>query len=308
VILKINPIIYMFVTTIKLKTAFNRTASNVLCSPISTLMTVFSSTLLLILISMILVLSNYYHSDFKKYIENISISIFLKDNVKIEDVKLMQKKISEEKIFSNFSYISKNAALREFSSTFEKNIDPETVIYNKVNPLPASFEISIDVTDNNISELNFIIEKFSKYPQVELIQNDSYLSKILINSNKMFKFCFGVIIPFICIIIGFVIWSTLNLALQQHQKEIKILQLVGASNMYITLPYLLEALFYGMFGATFGYLIVLIITNLLVSWFPYLINIDLFSWKIYLQLIIIGTVTGVFSSITAVKMFLKNDN
>jgi cell division transport system permease protein len=126
------------------------------------------------------------------------------------------------------------------------------------------------------------------------------------------KICVGMVIALI-IVTAFLITNTIKITIFSRKREIEIMRLVGASNINIKIPFILEGLFLGIMGSIipigltiFGY------TELykkfdgqLFSPFIKLITPEPFVYIISLVLIGIGIAVGMFGSYTAVRKHLK---
>lgn len=137
-----------------------------------------------------------------------------------------------------------------------------------------------------IDRLNFFVEKAR---QVGLIA-----SSILAISSILITF------------------NSIRITIYSRRKEMQIMRLVGASNLFIRLPYVFEGILYGL-AASIISTILLLITVGFIS--PYISESILsksfmsFFWsKFWLLLgfqIITGCTLGVASSMIAIRRYLK---
>jgi cell division transport system permease protein len=106
------------------------------------------------------------------------------------------------------------------------------------------------------------------------------------------------------------ILNTTFTAMMSRRREIEVMKLVGATNWFIRIPYMLEGLVHGMIGAV-GAGGVLFAFNRWV--FPKVQRINLFEyfrvtngevWSTSIMLLAIGCVVGVIGSTFAVWRYL----
>ena len=112
---------------------------------------------------------------------------------------------------------------------------------------------------------------------------------------------------------AFLITNTIKLAIYARRNEIEIMRLVGASNIAIKLPFVVEGFIIGLLGALipiivtiYGYIIAYnklgghIITNLikLIEPFNFVFNISF-------DIAALGALIGMFGSLKAVRKYLK---
>lgn len=141
--------------------------------------------------------------------------------------------------------VSKDEALE----SFKKRHESDELIVKALeslgnNPFTGSIRLSV----NNIDDFPVILKELSKpeYANVLAIDDQEFSdSKLLIDklsgfSNKMQKG--GLILSIIFMIIAIlVVYNTIQVAIYTHREEIGIMKLVGASNMFIRSPFLIEA-------------------------------------------------------------------
>ena len=126
------------------------------------------------------------------------------------------------------------------------------------------------------------------------------------------KISIGMVIALI-IVTAFLITNTIKITIFSRKREIEIMRLVGASNINIKIPFILEGLFLGIMGSIVPILLTIFgyvklyekFDGQLFSPFIKLIVPEPFIYMISLVLIGIGILVGMFGSYTAVRKHLK---
>ncbi len=247
--------------------------------------------------------------------EKIDISIQFKDNADEAKILELKKDLEDLEDVKTVEYISKEQALIDFQETHK---DSEYINQSLEelgeNPLFAV----LNVKASDISKYNSInkyiigndnykddIEKVNYKENERAIDN---LSKILAAVKDGIA---GITILFVFISI-LVSFNTIRLAMYSHKIEIEIMRLVGASNWYIRMPFIIEGAIFGAAGAVLTLLIISPsaayisprITQFLPDFNLYVYFTDnLFNIATILTLIGIGV--GVFSSFIAIRRYLK---
>lgn len=126
------------------------------------------------------------------------------------------------------------------------------------------------------------------------------------------KVSIGMVIALV-IVTAFLITNTIKITIFSRKREIEIMRLVGASNINIKIPFIMEGLFLGIMGSIlpilatiFGY--IALYTNFngqLFSPFIRLIIPEPFVYITSIILLVIGMAVGMFGSLRAVKKYLK---
>ena len=115
------------------------------------------------------------------------------------------------------------------------------------------------------------------------------------------------------LVTAFLISNTIKITIFSRKREIDIMRLVGASNINIKIPFILEGLLLGLVGSIIPILVVTYGYSTLYNYFDgelfghmvTLVKPNPFIFNISLYLMIIGIVVGMFGSYRAVKKYLK---
>ena len=234
------------------------------------------------------------------------VTAFFEDQVTLGEIDLLKAKLAETNKVKEMKYISKEEALAIYRE--QNKDDPLLLEMVTANILPASLEVST----TNISYLGEIAEILRQEPGVEevIFQQDvvEALNKWTTNIRLV---GLGLAIAFsltglltILVIIG------MKVALRK--EEVEIMELIGASKGFISAPFLLEGIFYGVIGALIAwgvaYLLLLYATPFLID---FLAGIPILPVPIFLMLavlggeLLLGAIIGTLGSFIAVRRYLK---
>jgi cell division transport system permease protein len=177
--------------------------------------------------------------------EKINISLYLKaESPEAEIMALKAKIISSDKVKS-VTYISRQAALDSFREKYKNNQD----VLNALKELGRNpLSPSLTIIPKNFAESSLLINelKMIDNPIIEsrdFSDNTTILSKI----NNITKRVNEVGLVIICIFILtslLVVYNSIRVAIYTHRQEIEIMRLVGASNFFIYMPYIVSAFVY----------------------------------------------------------------
>lgn len=219
------------------------------------------------------------------------------------DTQALKQKITALPNIRSVTYVSKEEAFRELQTDLQDHITLNGII---ANPLPPYF--SIKVTEPE--KITDVAQALEGMPGVTKV---NYLQKMVSNFVSLFKaverFLFGIIIFLLgCALL--IIYNTIRLGVFSRYREIKIMQLVGASYGFIQWPFLLEGAFYGLMGALLAILFLepsyTAMTNQMTAIFS--IN-SLVHGKamgsLLLELAASGVVVGALGSFLSVNRYLR---
>ena len=247
--------------------------------------------------------------------EKIDISIQFKDDAGEEKILEFKEDLEELEEVKSVEYISKEQALINFREAHKDNeyIDQSLEELGE-NPLFAVLNVkakslgqyeAIDDYIKNNENYKDIIESVNFKENEKAINNFSSILKTVKEGM------FGLTALFI--LIGIMIaFNTIRLAMYAHKIEIEIMRLVGASNWFIKMPFIVEGALFGIIGCVvtlvFIFPIIMYISPKVSQFLP---GFDLQNYfmddfpKIAGVLLISGIALGVISSLIAIKRYLK---
>lgn len=246
--------------------------------------------------------------------EKINISVYFQPEVSEEEVLEIKGVFVGIEGVKSVEYVSKNQAFDEFKNLGES--DPSIKKALELigeNPLLSSLVIrahssekyeSIDQAVQNAG-LGEKINRISYKENKDSIERFNNIIKII----KEIGLALGVIFVAVAVMITF---NTIRITIYSHKQEFEIMRLVGASNLYVEMPYVFEGIFYGI-SASIVSVIALFGTVKFMSSFANKIvpGYNLVSYYldhlllIFSSLIVLGIILGIISSFIAIRRYLK---
>jgi cell division transport system permease protein len=181
--------------------------------------------------------------------DKIDISLYLKIDAAESAILALKDKIAASPRIKNVVYISKDAAIVSFRARYANNQEILAALKELGrNPLSPS----LTITPKDFSESNLVISdlKVLDSPLIEsrdFSDNSAILDKINNITKRVSEVGLGIIGIFILISL-LVVYNAIRVAIYTHRQEIEIMRLVGASNLFIYMPYLFSAFIYALFS------------------------------------------------------------
>ena len=289
-----------------LKNAFENFFRNKLVNFLS--LGIISFTLLVLgIFNMISTNLNRYISRFS---ENIEAIFYIRENAQSEQTDRLLRHIEENLLIRDIRYFSREDARNRFAREF-----PELAYILsefKSSPFPASIEVKFRESQNIFIQIESFIKEIRQNPLIESVQlNTDWAKKI--DRAKKFIGLIGAFLSFILIFVSiFIIFNVIKLNIFYRQDEIRILKLVGATNFYIRVPFLIEGFILGLLGGVTAGLLLFSLLKLFATYggaaldiARQVIDIKSIPMRIYYELIVAGPAVGLFSSMLSLKRFLK---
>ena len=247
--------------------------------------------------------------------EKIDISLYLKADASEEQVTSLKTEISQMSKVKQVMYTSKADALRSFRETNADN--PEVLAALRElgrNPLSPS----LIIVPNNVEEAPQLINEVKQIDS-DIIESRDFTDNTLIldKINDITKKISEIGLFIICIFLFtsmLVAYNSIKVAIYTHRREIEIMRLVGASNSFIYLPFVLSAVIYAFLSVM---LIIILFYPFLGILQPYLevffmdYNINIIDYFLNNFIIIFGlqflvvSIVSVLSSWLAIRRYAK---
>ena len=177
---------------------------------------------------------------------SLSMSIYLQDNISNtnrDNVKSFLKGLPSAEISR---FISKERALKDLKDALGSQAGLLEGLSD--NPLPASFEVILREVGLQQTDLDNIKEELQGIEGVEEVQfSEEWLKrfKALMDMVRLVGIIVG---GLLCFCVLFIVTNTIKLTIYSHKGEIEILKLVGATDWFVKIPFLLEGIIHGILG------------------------------------------------------------
>ncbi len=230
--------------------------------------------------------------------ERLNVEIFIDNSLDLYSIKLLQNNVSDIKGIETVTYISKENALERFRDEFGE--DPLAILGE--NPLPASLLVKIKNEYRNPEKIVIVVENIKVLKGVDEVIYHGRLFRLI---NQYSKVILAIDIGLFFIVLLSVILlvsNTLRLTILSQQKNIQIMQLVGATINFVRRPYLVQGVFQGFIGGVISMGIVWVIVQLIRFRFPHLLVIPFY---VLIMPFLIGLVVSYLGSLMALKRFLN---
>ena len=177
--------------------------------------------------------------------DKINISLFLKADTPESEIMSLKAKISNSDKVKNVNYVSQQSALEIFREKYKNNQS----VLNALKELGRNpLSPSLTIIPNNFSDSALLINelKMIDSPIIEsrdFSDNTVILGKVNNITKRVNEVGLFIIIIFVLTSL-LVVYNAIRVAIYTHRQEIEIMRLVGASNFFIYMPYVVSAFVY----------------------------------------------------------------
>jgi cell division transport system permease protein len=192
----------------------------------------------------ILIISVTFLYGLLKYVEaQPQVTVYFKSDTKESEILQIQQELEASKKVSSTEYISKEKAYEIYKELTKDN--PLLLEMSSKEILPASLEIY--ATDPTY--LEEIADSLRERKGVDEVQFQKIIVDRLLTLTNAVRNATLVLCAFLIFMATIVVIATTSFKIALRKEEIEILQLLGASNFFITKPYLKEGLVMGFLAS-----------------------------------------------------------
>ena len=232
------------------------------------------------------------------------IEVFFKQNIDLKAAKEVSDLILEIKGVRSSTVINKDDAVRIFKDQFGEDI----LGILGYNPLPVSAVVNLKRNSEEVLDATPIVNKIKKMDGVEEVRYQGHLiKKIERTYARVMKIFPWVALVFISVAV-LVIYNTVKLSIFSRKDLISSLKLIGATRLFIQMPFIFEGLIDGIIATIVS--VPLIIGT--INGANYVIN-NFTSWNVelaiapvlFLWLTLLSGIISVLGSYRAVSGAMK---
>jgi cell division transport system permease protein len=209
-------------------------------------LTVISISVGLLLLSAYLLITINVDSVINRWSKGFGMVVYLQEDIGTEEEKHLKSLLLQDKEILEVKYISNEQAL----DTLREVLGSQASVLEELeeNPLPSSFELKLK---RDIISPLLVEKKAAWIRQIDGVDDVQYGEEWLSSLNTISK-ALSIIAIFlggaIFIAITFITYTTIKILFYRRIDEIETMKLLGATRIFIKLPFLMEGLFIGFFS------------------------------------------------------------
>lgn len=236
---------------------------------------------------------------------NVEIKVTLEPATSEENIVALKEQIEEMKQVDSLEHSTKEEELDRLIGVLGKGMG----LYKSSNPLGDAFYVKV----KDPQQIAKVAQSLKEYDYVEdSVYGEGTVEK-LFNVLTTSRNIGAVLIVGLLVTAMFLISNTIRLTINSRGSEIEIMKLVGATNSFVRIPFVLEGVWLGLIGSvipviglSIGY------TRFYNTFSPRLENEIMqllapspFLFQINFLVILIGVGIGVWGSFVSVRKFLN---
>lgn len=278
-----------------------------------TVAAVITSSVSLLLFGLTLLIQRGFDNQLEQWSGGVELIVYIENDATPEQIALVRSELEstpEIVDVSKLRYLTVEESLAEAQVLFAG--DPDTLQLLTVDNIPSEFKV-VPTEATSIDLLQNLAEGFRGLPKVKQVVFPGELIDVLASLQGFVGNILLLITAILLVSAVLLIWNTIRTAMFARRREIEVMKLVGATNWFIRLPFMLEGLLQGLAGgviASGGMLVMNAYWTRGVRDFPSAAGLgafvvtDGYPWWIVLWIVLLGMLVGAIGSGTAASRFL----
>ena len=249
--------------------------------------------------------ANNIVEDMKTKVDQID--VILEPEVMHERVLKIKEELKKIENVKEVNYVSKEKALEKMKEQWKEN---SFLLDGMESALPESYELKVE----NIENSSTVASNIYNIKDVEKVVYYKDIVDKLTKMSDVVKYV-GITLVGVLLLVSFFIMSiTIKLTVIARRKEISIKKYIGATNMSITGPFIVEGMLLGVLGAGISFAMIFFAYKYVyesLAWgvgnilYNYLIPVNIFGFYVAIAYFGIGIGIGILASIFSSRKYMK---
>ncbi len=181
-----------------------------------------------------------------RWSDGIEVIAFLKSDITPEQRDAIEKSIDDSPDVGKWHYVDLEKSKQEALRLFDRNEAMRTKIENGAR-IPDSYRLSPKSKDVNL--MKTLGDQLGAEPGVLTVTDETESVKTVTAVSHFAQTAMVVVGGGLLVAALLLILNTIRMAMFARRREIEVMKLVGATNWFIRVPFMLEGIFQGLIGA-----------------------------------------------------------
>ena len=240
--------------------------------------------------------------------QGVSVTVFFQEGTTEDEILQLKVAVEERPEVSRVEYVSADQAWESFSQDYLQGYaDGFTE-----NPLANSANLEIYLSD--VSKQADLVNYLEGLNQVREVNRSEMTADTLSGANTLIMYASIAIIAMLLVVSVFLISNTIAMGITTHWEEISIMKYIGATDLFVRAPYVIEGVMIGLVGTVIPLIMVYWLYNkaveVITGKFSVLMNflqfqsVDAVFHYLLPVSLVLGVGIGFFGSIITVRKHL----
>lgn len=245
-----------------------------------------------------------------KDVENSnSITVYLDDNLPALKAVEVGEQLRQLDNIATCDYVPKDEALKDILEGMGDEGSVFEGLTGSDNFLPDAYRISFE----DISKYDETIAAIESLEGVNKYTDYSEIIDRLNSIDNMVRIFGVVIVAVLGVVSLFIIANTIKVTMFSRRLEISIMKSVGATDMFVRIPFIVEGMLIGLISSLLSTLIIGLayvrIMDAIVNVIPFFtpVVMDTFFWPMMGCFVLAGLLFGMMGGLISIRRYLKHE-
>ena len=209
---------------------------------------ILTSAIALLLVGTTLLIQRAFENLLVQWKGDVAMIVFVRSDATPEQIALIDESIRSAPTIINvdkLQYLDKTQTYEEAKRIFAG--DPVTLSLLTPENIPSEFKV-VPITQDP-ALVRSLSEQYRSLPGVEDVALAEDEFEVISTLSKFVRTVTLVMSLVLLVVAVGLIWNTIRTAMFARRREIEVMKLVGATNWFIRVPFMLEGLLQGLIGA-----------------------------------------------------------
>jgi cell division transport system permease protein len=185
----------------------------------------------------------------ERWSDGIEVIAFLKSDITEEQRDAIEDFIADSPEVGEWDYVDLEESKAEALRLFERNEAMKAKIENGTR-VPDSYRLSPESKDVNL--MRSLGEQLTELPGVHIVTDESESVRTITAVSAFAQLAMLIVGIGLLVAALLLILNAIRMAMFARRREIEVMKLVGATNWFIRVPFMLEGVVQGLIGALFA--------------------------------------------------------
>lgn len=288
-----------------------RAVANIRQNMFVNLVTVGTITLALLIVALFLLLVVNLENAAESWSERVQVTVYFDKELSPQEQADLRAKIQALPGTARVGWVGRDEALKRFKG----RLKGQETLLEGVRPeiLPTSFEITLKKNSRGSEAVEAYVSRLRAISGIGEIQyGEEWVRRF--NTFLTFMRLVGALVGgFLLVAVIFIVSNTIRLTIYARRDELEVMSLVGATRLFIKMPFLIEGLLQGLAGGLLALALSVAIYYLFlhnagnfISFNPATAGLAFLPVEAMLGLVLTGALLGLLGSLTSLRRFMAD--
>jgi cell division transport system permease protein len=234
------------------------------------------------------------------------VHVFIRPSATDAQINALHVALERNPNVEKVEVVSKEQALKRAQEMFK---DSDVMKNLPGNPFPASLEATL----KDPTQMDSVAKTMVGQPGVDEVKTGDETARKAIRGAQFFSLVVVVLGIIVLIIATVLVINTIRLSIYSRRREIEVMKLVGASNGFVRMPFMIEGFLCGVFAAAVAAGALLVGKHFLTSFLHSVFKTETIGGNasgapmglIVLGMLVLGVGLGMLGSAASMRKYLR---